>query len=114
MHSNMYLGIEFLETLIFSQFNLFFAQSYNAKKSEISPALPLKNSCLYRTCFSYSSLVLRIRIRIDPHHFGNLDPHQIKIRIRIKRDPETDGHQFADDKSKCMDMSQYFSTFSRV
>jgi hypothetical protein len=28
--------------------------------------------------------VLCIRIRMDPHHFGNLDPHQIKIRIRIK------------------------------
>ena len=30
--------------------------------------------------------VLWIRIRKDPHHFGNLDqhPHQIKIRIRIR------------------------------
>jgi hypothetical protein len=24
-----------------------------------------------------------IRIRMDPHHFVNLDPHQIKILIRI-------------------------------
>jgi hypothetical protein len=39
--------------------------------------------------------------RIYPHHFGNLDPHQIKIRIRIKLDPETDTHKLADDKSKC-------------
>jgi hypothetical protein len=43
--------------------------------------------------------VLWIRIRNDPHHFGNLnphpDPHQIKIRIRIKiymLDPEPDQH----------------------
>ncbi len=28
--------------------------------------------------------VLWIRIRKDPHHFGNLDPDQLKIRIRIK------------------------------
>ncbi len=28
--------------------------------------------------------VLRIRILIDTHHFGNLDQHQIKIRICIK------------------------------
>jgi hypothetical protein len=48
---------------------------------------------------SYGNLwlpVLWIRIRMDPHHFGNLDrdldphqgskpdPHQIKIRIRIR------------------------------
>jgi hypothetical protein len=26
--------------------------------------------------------VLWIRIRMDPYHFGNLDPHQTKIRIR--------------------------------
>jgi hypothetical protein len=62
--------------------------------------------------------VLRIRGRIDPHHFGNLDshpdphPHQIKIRIRIrihiKVDPEPDPHphQFADDKPKCMEYEQ--------
>ncbi len=36
-----------------------------------------------------ATAVLWIRIRIDPHHFGNLNlhpdqhPHQIKIRIRI-------------------------------
>ncbi len=30
--------------------------------------------------------VLWVRIRMDPHHFGNLDPdtHQVKILIRIK------------------------------
>jgi hypothetical protein len=37
-----------------------------------------------------STAVLWIRIRMDSHHFGNLDPHpdpyshQIKIRIRIR------------------------------
>jgi hypothetical protein len=54
-------------------------------------------------------------IRMDPHHFGNLDPHldphphQIKIRIRIRirikserLDLEPDSHQFADDKPKLM------------
>jgi hypothetical protein len=38
-----------------------------------------------------SVLWIRIRVRKDPHHFGNLEPHQIKIRIRIKicnLDPE--------------------------
>jgi hypothetical protein len=54
--------------------------------------------------------VLWIRIRKDPHHFGNLDPHpdphQIKIRISIKiykLDPEPDPHQYADVKPKCME-----------
>jgi hypothetical protein len=48
--------------------------------------------------------VLLIRIRKDPHHFGDLDPHphQIKIRIRTririrnkidKLDPEPDPQQ---------------------
>jgi hypothetical protein len=56
--------------------------------------------------FRRSDAVLWIRIRKDPHHFGNLDPHphQIKIRIRIKiykLDP--DPLQFADVKPKCME-----------
>jgi hypothetical protein len=31
-------------------------------------------------------IFIRIRICMDPHHFGNLDPHpdQIKIRIRSR------------------------------
>ncbi len=31
-------------------------------------------------------LWIRILIRMDPHHFSNLDPHlyQLKIRIRIR------------------------------
>jgi hypothetical protein len=60
--------------------------------------------------------MLWIRIRKDPHHFGNLDPdphpHQIKIRIRIKifkLDP--DPHQFADVKPKCMDYEHILSHF---
>jgi hypothetical protein len=53
--------------------------------------------------------VLWIRIRKDPHHFGNLDPHpysyQIKIRIRIKiyklvPEPDPDLHHLADVKPK--------------
>jgi hypothetical protein len=52
---------------------------------------------------------------MDPHHFGNLDPHphQIKIRIRIRievmLDPESDPHphQFADDKSKRIEYESY-------
>jgi hypothetical protein len=56
-------------------------------------------------------LWIRIRIRKDPRHFGNLDPdshpHQIKIRIRIrtkiyKLDPDL--NQFADVKPKCNGM----------
>jgi hypothetical protein len=66
--------------------------------------------------------VLWIRIRMDPHHFGNLDPHpdpnphQIKIRIRIrtqsdKLDPEPDAHQFADDKQNVWNMSLFLHFF---
>jgi hypothetical protein len=67
--------------------------------------------------------VLWIRIRKDPHHFVNLDqhpdPHQLKIRIRIKiykldPEPDQDPHQFADVKPKCMEYEPIFSTFSRV
>jgi hypothetical protein len=43
----------------------------------------------------------------DPHHFGNLNshPHQIKYQSE-KLDPEPDPnpHQFADDKTKSMEM----------
>jgi hypothetical protein len=52
-------------------------------------------------------LWIRVRIHKDPHHFGNLDQHQIKIRIRIhisfyKLDPglDPDPHQFADVTSQ--------------
>jgi hypothetical protein len=61
--------------------------------------------------------VLWIRILKDPHHFGNLDPHQIKIRIRIKiykLDPKPDPHQSADDKPKCMEYETILAIFSRV
>jgi hypothetical protein len=64
--------------------------------------------------------VLWIRIRKDPHLFGNLDanpdphPHQIKIRIRIcikiyKLDP--DPHQFGDVKPKCKEYEPIFAHF---
>jgi hypothetical protein len=63
---------------------------------------------------------IQIPIRKDPHHFGNLDPnlnphlHQIKIRICIKiykLDPDTDPHQFADVKPKCMEYEPVLALF---
>ncbi len=63
----------------------------------------------------------------DPHHFSNLDPHHVNIRIKKspypypnlhqidKLDPESDPHQFADDKQKCKEYGRaYLSTVSRV
>ncbi len=56
--------------------------------------------------------MLWVRIRKDPHLFGNLDPHQhqikIRIRIRIKiykldLEPNPDPRQFADVKPKCIE-----------
>jgi hypothetical protein len=67
--------------------------------------------------------MLWIRIRKDPHHFGNLKmrpdehPQQIKIRIRIKiykLDPDLDPHQFADFKPKRIEYEPYLALFSRV
>ncbi len=64
--------------------------------------------------------MLWIRIRKDPHHCGNLDPHpdphshQIKIRIRIKiykMDPERDLHRFADVILKCMEYEPILALF---
>jgi hypothetical protein len=63
-----------------------------------------------------------IRIRKNPHHFGNLDPHpgphphQIKIWIRIKickldPEPDPDPHQFADVKPKCMEYEPILALF---
>jgi hypothetical protein len=75
---------------------------------------------------------------MGPHHFGNLvplaepHPHRIKIRIRIKYktldpnphqsckldpEPDPDPHQFADDKSKCIEyepisIEPFFKGFS--
>jgi hypothetical protein len=74
-------------------------------------------------------LWFRIRILKDPHHFCNLDldphpnphpdhPHQRKIRIWIhiiihKLDPEPDSdlHQFADVKPKCMEYEPILALF---
>jgi hypothetical protein len=55
---------------------------------------------------------------VDPHHFGNLDPHpdphphQMKIRSRIKNfkldpEPDPDPHQFADVKPNCMEFELF-------
>jgi hypothetical protein len=50
----------------------------------------------------------------DPHHFGNLDPHRIKIRIRIRikvirwiRNQISDPHQFADEKPNIWNTSLF-------
>jgi hypothetical protein len=50
---------------------------------------------------------------MDPHHFGNLDPHpkphphqkNSDLHQSDKLDPEPDPypHQFADDKPKCLE-----------
>ncbi len=64
--------------------------------------------------------VLRIRIRKDSHHFGNLDPypephpHKIKIRIKIYKldpEPDPDPHQFADVKPKCLEYDPILALF---
>jgi hypothetical protein len=38
----------------------------------------------------------------DPHHFENLNPDPDR-HLRDKQGPDPDPHQFADDKSKCME-----------
>jgi hypothetical protein len=47
-----------------------------------------------------------IRIRKDPHHFGNLDPHQ-----NLKAGTGSDPHKFADIKSKCMKYEPILALF---
>jgi hypothetical protein len=42
--------------------------------------------------------IRRIQIHMDPHHFGNLDPHP-------------DPHQFADDKPKRMEYVAIWALF---
>jgi hypothetical protein len=45
----------------------------------------------------------------DPHHFGNLDPHPDRIRIKKKsgsasnKNQDPDPHQFTDSNPKCME-----------
>jgi hypothetical protein len=55
---------------------------------------------------------------MDMHHFGNLDPHQVKIRIRIHikviswiLKPDPDPNQFADGKTKCMEYEPILALF---
>jgi hypothetical protein len=60
---------------------------------------------------------------VDPEHFGNLDPHPdhphqrkigIWIRIKIHKldpEPDTDLHQFADVKPKCMEYEPILALF---
>ncbi len=54
------------------------------------------------------------------HHFGNLDPHQIKIGIRIHikvitwiLKPYPDPHQFTDDNTKCMEYEPILALFQK-
>jgi len=60
---------------------------FNVKKVPLSPLLWIH---------------IRIRIQMDPHHFGNLDPHPDSHPHQYKnQDP--DPYQFADDKPKRME-----------
>jgi hypothetical protein len=54
---------------------------------------------------------IRIRICLDPHHFGDLDPHPAttsnknpnpdpRQSDKLDLEPNPDPHQFADDKPK--------------
>ncbi len=80
---------------------------------------PGNRKCDHEDCVTCAWLLevrpaLWIRIRKDPHHFGNLDPHphQIKIRIRIKiYKLDLDPHQFADFKPKCMKYEPILALF---
>jgi hypothetical protein len=57
-------------------------------------------------------LWIRILIRKDPHHFGHLNPHQIKIWIRIKvYKLNPDPYQFAAVKPKCMEYEPILAPF---
>jgi hypothetical protein len=47
---------------------------------------------------------------MDPHHFGNLDPHpdpHPHHSDKLNPDP----HQFADDKPKCMEYKPIVALF---
>jgi hypothetical protein len=46
-------------------------------------------------------------IRMDLHHFGNLDPHP-DPHLSDKLDPEPDQHQFADEQPKSTTMHLLF------
>jgi hypothetical protein len=53
---------------------------------------------------------------MDPHHFGNLDPHLHQIKKpdphqSDKLDPEPDPHKLADDKPKCMEYKPFLVLF---
>jgi hypothetical protein len=53
--------------------------------------------------------VLWIRIRMDLHHFGNLDPHPDSHPH--KKNQDSDPHQFADVKPKCMEYEPILALF---
>jgi hypothetical protein len=45
---------------------------------------------------------------VDPHNFGNLDPHPLQI---IKSDLEPDPDQLADFKPECMEYEPILALF---
>jgi hypothetical protein len=55
------------------------------QKGTVSPRIPDPDLQHWFFLGARAVLWIRIRIRVDPHHFGTLDPHpHKKIRIRIK------------------------------
>jgi hypothetical protein len=59
---------------------------------------------------------------MDPHHFGNLDPHPDPHPHKMKNphpdtsdnlDLKPDPHQFADDKPKCVEYEPILAIFQR-
>jgi hypothetical protein len=66
--------------------------------------------------FNFKSGYMHSVVDPDPHHFGNLDPHQIKIRIRIKVISWIGNWiririNFADVKPKCMEYETILALF---
>jgi hypothetical protein len=65
--------------------------------------------------------VLWIRIHMDPHHFCNLDPHKTNPdqdrhpdphqSDQLDLEPDSDAHQFADDKPQCMEYEHILALF---
>jgi hypothetical protein len=58
-------------------------------------------------------LWIRIRIRKDPHHFGNLDQTASKF-YELDQEPDPDPPQFADVKPKCMEYEPILAPLSKI
>jgi hypothetical protein len=51
---------------------------------------------------------------MDPHHFGNLDPHSASnknLNPDSQQNDKPDPHQFADDKLNCLDYELILELF---